>query len=102
MRGRYQPLITLINRDAAYAEQCEKMPIGFVADVARLATPMEGGAFGTERFASYAVGTWAALERAGEDAAADRLAVILARRLARDLGLTGAIEDTIGGRPRRK
>jgi hypothetical protein len=102
MRGRYQPLVALINRDAVYAEQCEKMPIGFVADIARLATPMEGGGFGTERFTSYAVGTWAALERGGEDAAADRLAVILARRLARDLGLTASIEDTIGGRPRRK
>jgi hypothetical protein len=102
MRGRYQPLIALINRDAAYAEQCERMPIGFAADVARLATAMEGGPFGTERFAGYAVGVWAALERSGEEAAADRVAVVLARRLAKDLGISTTVEDTIGRGTTRK
>ena len=97
LRGRYQPLVALVVRDAGYAEQCERMPIGFAGDVAKLATPMEGGgAFGTERFAGYAVGVWAALERSGEEAAADRVAVVLARRLARDLGMETTIEDTIG------
>jgi hypothetical protein len=99
--GRYQPVIVLINRDAAsYADACERMPIGFAADVARLATPMENAPFATERFAGYAVSAWAILEKAGEEIAADRTGVILAKRLAKDLGVVAVIDEPVT-RPRK-
>jgi hypothetical protein len=98
--GRYAPLVALINRDAAYAEQCERMPIGFAGDVARLATKMDGAPFGTERFATYAVSAWAAFESAGDETAADRTAVALARRLAKELDLE--ITPDEAPLPRRK
>jgi hypothetical protein len=100
MHTRYLPLVALINRDAAYADQCEKMPIGFAADVARLATPMESAPFATERFASCATSACAALERSDDPIAADRAAVILAKRLAQDLGLSTTIEEPVT-RPRK-
>ena len=86
VQGRYAPLVALLNRNAGYAEQCETMPIGFGGEIARLATRMEGAPFGNERFASFAVGMWAAFEWAGDETAADRTAIVLARRLSRDSG----------------
>lgn len=99
LSSRYQPLISLILRDAAYAEQCQSLPIGLVADTARLATPFEDAPFATERFASYAVTVWAQFDKAGSDDQADRLSTTLARRLVRDLKLDLKIDDTP---PRKK
>jgi hypothetical protein len=96
---RYQPLIALILRDAAYAEACQSLPIGVVADTARLATPFENAPFATERYASYAVTVWAQFEKADSDDQADRLSTTLARRIARDLKLDVKIDDTP---PRKK
>jgi hypothetical protein len=96
---RYQPLVALILRDAPYADQCQSLPIGVVADTARLATPFDNAPFATERFASYAVTVWAHFEKTGNDEQADRLSTTLARRLARDLKLDLKIEDTP---PRKK
>jgi hypothetical protein len=94
LRGRYAPLIALILRDAAYAEQCETLPIGFAAEVNRLATPFEGAPFAIERFASYAIGVWAAEERGGDVDTADRMAIDLAKRVARELRLQGNVDET--------
>lgn len=96
---RYQPLIALILRDAAYADQCQSLPIGVVADTARLATPFDNAPFATERYASYAVSVWAQFEKSGNDDQSDRLSITLARRLARDLKLDLKIDDTP---PRKK
>jgi hypothetical protein len=103
LRGRYTPLITLILRDAGYAEQCEAMPIGFPAEVARLAAPFDGAPFGTERYASYAIGVWSASERGGDVETADRISIDLAKHLARDLRVPGNIDESSlrsGKRPR--
>ena len=103
MSGRYGPLIALVLRDAAYAEECQALPIGFPADIGRLATPFEDAPFSTERYASYAIGVWAILERSGEIELADQIGVGLAKRLARDLHLSGTIDETpprIGKKPR--
>jgi hypothetical protein len=94
LHTRYLPVITLILRDAPYAEQCEAFPTGFAADISRLATPFEGAPFATERFASCAIGIWATLERSGDFEAADRIAIGLAKRLARDLRLTQNIDES--------
>ena len=94
LHGRFSPLITLILRDAAYAEACQDFPTGFVADVSRLASPFDGAPFATERYASYAIGVWSALERAGDLENADRMSIVLAKRLARDLRQPYSIEDT--------
>jgi hypothetical protein len=72
-------------RDAAYGPQCEGLPIGLVGDLSRLATPMEGAPFGTERFASYSIGLWNALHRAGQGAVAERVLSDLAKRVRGDL-----------------
>jgi hypothetical protein len=93
LQGRFSPLVTLILRDAAYAEACQDFPTGFSADVSRLATPFEGAPFATERYASYAIGVWATLERSGDLENADRMSILLAKRLARDLRMSHTIED---------
>jgi hypothetical protein len=85
LQPRYQPLIALILRDAAYAEQCQALPIGLAADAARLATPFDNAPFATERYASYAVSLWANFERTGDSVEADRISAALAKRLTRDL-----------------
>jgi hypothetical protein len=93
LHNRYLPLIALISRDVAYADQCQAMPIGFAGDAGRLITPFDDAPFAAERFASYAINLWAAHERAGEYDAADRVSVMLAKRLNRDLRLNLSIED---------
>jgi hypothetical protein len=103
LRGRYVPLITLILRDVAYADQCEKLPTGFAAEVACLAAPFDGAPFATERYASYAIGVWSASERGGDVETADRISIDLAKRLARDLKVPGNIDESpmpSGKRPR--
>ena len=40
------------------------------------------------------IGVWAALERTGDYDTADRVAILLARRLIRDLRLQGTIDET--------
>jgi hypothetical protein len=87
LRDRYEPLIAYILRDSAYAPQCESMPIGLSADLSRLATPLDDHQFATERFASYSIGVWNALEIAGNSAVAERVSLDLARRLRNDLHL---------------
>ena len=94
LHGRFSPLMTLILRDAAYADACQDFPAGLSADASRLATPFEGAPFGTERYTSYAVGVWSALERAGDLENADRMSIVLAKRLARDLRQPHTIEET--------
>ncbi len=91
---RYHPLIALLLRDVAYAEACEKLPIGLAADVSRLATNLENAPFATERFASATVGVLAALERTGDVEAADKVAVTLAKRLTRDLRLEQKVDES--------
>jgi hypothetical protein len=91
---RYQPLVALIVRNAtAYADACEKLPIGHAAEISRLGTPLENAPFATERFASAMIGVWAALERSGDLETADRVSIMLARRLARDLRMQGAVDE---------
>jgi hypothetical protein len=101
LRSRYVPLITLILRDAAYAEQCEAMPMGFPAEIGRLATPFDGAPFGTERYASYAIGVWSACERGGDVEIADRISIDLAKRLSRDLRVPGNIDESTTRASRR-
>jgi len=102
LHARYEPLVALVLRDVAYADQCEGMPIGFGADAARLAAAFDGAPFATERYASFAIGVWSALERTGDVDAADHVSVVLARRLARDLHIPGDIPDDATSRaPRR-
>lgn len=93
MATRYDPLIALVLRDSAYADQCQTLPIGFAADIGRLATPLEGAPFSTERYASYAIGIWTLFQKSGESELADKMSVGLARRIARDLHLPDKIED---------
>jgi hypothetical protein len=90
---RYAPLIALINHDAAYAEQCEKMPIGFAGDIARLATKMENAPFLNDRFAAYAIAMWATFETTGDELAADRTAMILARRLSKQPAPASPVDE---------
>lgn len=87
MLGRYFPLIMLITRDAAYADACQTMPIGFGADISRLATKLEGEPFGTERYTSYALSLWMIHEKTGDDDGADKVANGLSQRISRDLRL---------------
>lgn len=103
LAARYEPLMALVLRDAGYAEQCQTLPIGFPADIGRLITPFEGAPFSTERYASYAIGTWSILEKNGETEVIDHVRVNLAKRIARDLRLPDKIEATPerqGKRPR--
>jgi hypothetical protein len=85
LRVWYAPVMALVVRDAAYGPQCEGLPIGLVGDLSRLATPVEGAPFGTERFASYSIGLWNALHRAGQGAVAERVLSDLAKRVRGDL-----------------
>jgi len=100
LHSRYAPLTALVVRDSAYAEPCAALPIGFAGDVSRLATPMEGVPFGTERYAAYAVTFWALFERAGDYDTADRIATTLAKRIARDLRMKLEVSDEAGSRRR--
>ena len=54
----------------------------------------EAAPFASERYASYAIGVWSALERAGDVENADRMSIVLAKRLARDLHQSHTIEET--------
>jgi hypothetical protein len=94
LQPRYQALIALVLRDAAYAEQCQSFPIGLAADAARLATAFDNAPFATERYASYAVTLWANFERAGDYDQADRISAALAKRLIGDLKLDLKPADT--------
>lgn len=101
LHSRYVALITLILRDAAYAEQCEALPIGFPAEIGRLAAPFDGAPFGSERYASYAIGAWSASERGGDVETADHISIDLAKRLSRDLRVPGNIDESTTRATRR-
>lgn len=87
LKVSYDPVAALILRDAAYAAQCEGLPIGLAGDLSRLATPLENAPFATERFASYSIGLWNALEQAGQEAVAERVLADQAKRIRADLKL---------------
>ncbi len=101
LAARYEPLISLVLRDVGYAEQCQTLPIGFPADIGRLITPFEGAPFSTERYASYAIGTWSILEKNGETEVIDGVRVSLAKRIARDLRLPDRTEEAPERTPKR-
>jgi hypothetical protein len=101
LHSRYVPLITLILRDAAYAEQCEALPIGFPAEIGRLAAPFDGAPFGSERYASYAIGVWSASERGGDVETGDHVSIDLAKRLSRDLRVPGNVDESTTRATRR-
>jgi hypothetical protein len=83
-RGKYLPLIALLDRDAAVADQCAALPDGLAGDLARLMTPIEGQPFATERYLSYAARVWQLL--ADDDPDAADLAIDFAmKRLQRDV-----------------
>lgn len=52
---RYRPVLALMNRVAAYKDQCSKFPVATVNLAAALATPFDGAPFDRERFAAYAM-----------------------------------------------
>jgi hypothetical protein len=83
-RSKYLPLIALLDRDAAMADQCAALPDGLAGDLARLMTPIEGQSFATERYLSYTARVWQLL--ADDDPEAADLAIDFAmKRLQRDI-----------------
>ncbi len=86
-RADYLPLIALLNRDAAFAPQCEKMPEGLPGDLARLMTPIDAQPFATERYLGHAVKAWVLLAEADPDASAAAIDHAF-KRLQHDLHLT--------------
>jgi hypothetical protein len=85
LRVLYEPVMALVVRDAEYGPLCEGLPIGLAGDLGRLATPVENAPFATERFASYSIGLWNALGRAGQGAVAEKVLADLANRLRGEL-----------------
>ena len=89
-RDAFLPLVALLNRDAAYGEQCAKFPDGLQGDLARLMTPMDGQPFATERYLSYAATVGLLLAALDPDAAVTATDFAM-KRLERDMRL--AVRD---------
>lgn len=83
-RDVFLPLVALLDRDAAYSEQCAKLPEGLQGDLARLMTPFEGQPFSTERYLSYAATVASLLASIDPDAAQSATDSAMAR-LERDM-----------------
>jgi hypothetical protein len=93
LRRRYGPVMRFVMRSAGYAEQCAKLPGGWLGSVSRLLTPMERQAFETERAGGFLIVAWSKYQAGVDVAAAELAAKATARRLARDADLGGEFKD---------
>jgi len=85
--NRYVPIITFINAMSAYVPACEQLPDGVVTELAKLATPMDGQPFATERRASFTLALRSRALQLNDAAAAAALVDELSVDLRRDLHL---------------
>jgi hypothetical protein len=84
LRPRYEPLIAYVKQVSSYSDQCDALPDGFPGTAARLMTKLsDDKSFGTERFASLAIGVWHRAERGGDFQSADAAAAALAERVGK-------------------
>lgn len=98
-RDAFLPLVALLNRDAAYGEQCAKLPEGLKGDLARLMTPLDGQPFAMERYLSYAV-TVGSLLAVPDPDAAQTATDFAVKRLARDMRTAvRELKADVGGGP---
>jgi hypothetical protein len=85
LQPAYLPLVKFITFEAAYAQECNTLKIGFGADVAKLMTPMDTRLFSTERYVSYATAMWRSAQLDPDASAA--VSDALNRRITRELRL---------------
>lgn len=86
LRRRDQPVLALLSRAGARAEECGALPDGFLGEAGRLATPFDQQPFAVERYANYAVDLFFTCKES-DPPTAEAIEIALIKRLSKDLGI---------------